>query len=379
VIPTKGIGIYINSDTVRYHFDAITNFSFQFNNYYSNLPEFLEDQSDLKFAGFHVPFPRNPNWTEEFHALRNKVNHTFVLCSELHPDIVEDLIALDFPNVTMFICGFIDHDFKHAKIEQWLDWFITSSYFYSEANPNFLKEHLVTGQEKYLFDILLGTEKPHRDAIYNYVRHNNMSDQMIMTYHRRYNMNIRTSDQYILDESNIEFIDDAAHRTSQQIRYHGRRMVLSQVIPIDIYNQTHYTIVADTTFTNNFNFYTEKIVKPILAGRLFVAIGSRYYLKNLKSLGFKSFDNVIDESYDSIADPETRWLKAMEQVAYLCTQDPQEIKAKIKDAVEHNQRLISFKEWTTRFHLKLHDYLLDYITTAHIDGDWQGSWPSIRT
>jgi len=380
-IPTKDIGIYVNADTIQHHFESIANFSFKFNNYYTDLEKFLRerDTNKLKFAGFHVPFPRKLNWIEDFHKVRTQVDRVFILCSELHPDIVEDLIALDFPNVTMFICGFIDYEFKYAKIECWFDWFIISSYFYTDRNPNFLKEHLVNGQQKYFFDILLGTEKPHRDTIYNYVIKNNLTDKMLMTYFKRYNMNLRTSDQYLLDESNIEFIDDSEHRTSQQIKYHGVRMVLSQVIPINIYNQTHYSIVADTTFTNNFNFYTEKIVKPILAGRLFVAVGSLNYLKNLKSLGFKTFDNVIDESYDSIIDPETRWIKAMEQVEYLCTQDPQEIKGKIKDAVAHNQRLMTYEEWATRFNLKLHDYLLNYVTTAHIDGDWQGSWPLIRT
>ena len=379
-IPTKNIGIYVNANTIQHQFESIANFSFKFDNFYTDIDKFLQDSSNLKFAGFHVPFPRNTFWIEDFHRLRPQVDHVFILCSELHNNIVEDLVQLDYPNVTMFLCGFIEHKFKYAKIEQWFDWFITSSYFYTHEKKNFLKDNLITGPKPYYFDILLGTQKPHRDRIHNYVIENNLDDKMIMTYHRRYNMNLQESDQYILDEKEIEYLEEnAAHRTSQQIRYHGIRMVLSQVIPLSIYNQTYYSIVAETCFENHFTFYTEKIVKPLLAGRLFIFVGSRYFLRNLKSLGFKTFDNVVDESYDVEPDPETRWRMALDQMQKLCSMDPAEVQAKIKDAVDHNQRLLTYKEWATRFDLTLHDYLLNYVTTAHIDGDWQGSWPLIRT
>lgn len=378
-IPTKDIGIYVNANTIQHQFESIANFSFKFDNFYTDIDKFLQDSSNLKFAGFHVPFPRNTDWIEDFHRIRPHVNHVFIFCSELHNNIVEDLVQLDYPDVTMFLCGFIEHKFKYTKIEQWFDWFITSSYFYTDRKNNFLKENLRLGNKKYYFDILLGTKKPHRDLIYNYVIENKLTNKMIMTYHKRFNMDLKNSDQFILEEKEIEYLDNNSSRTSQQIRYHGIRMVLSQVIPLSIYNQTYYSVVAETCFENHFTFYTEKIVKPLLAGRLFIFVGSRYFLRNLKSLGFKTFNNVVDESYDVELDPETRWSMALDQMQKLCNMDPTEVQDKIKDAVVHNQRLMTYKEWATRFDLKLHDYLLDYITTAHIADDWQGSWPLIRT
>jgi hypothetical protein len=134
-------------------------------------------------------------------------------------------------------------------------------------------------------------------------------------------------------------------------------MTLSQVIPLTVYNQTYYTLIAETNAVNHFNFYTEKTVKPLIAGRLIIAIAGQYYLKNLKSFGFRTFDNVIDESYDNEPDQNIRWTRALDQLKYLCTQDPVEVYAKIKDAVEHNRRLIVEKDWYNDFRQQLNSVI----------------------
>jgi hypothetical protein len=99
-------------------------------------------------------------------------------------------------------------------------------------------------------------------------------------------------------------------------------------------------------------FLTEKTAKPILASRLFIIIGACGILAKLKILGFKTFDCVIDESYDNIEDDITRWEAAMEQVRYLCNQPPHRIISKICHIVSHNKKLIlTFK------HKNMHDQL----------------------
>jgi hypothetical protein len=122
-------------------------------------------------------------------------------------------------------------------------------------------------------------------------------------------------------------------------------MTLSQIIPTNIYNQTAYTVVAETNAFNHFNFYTEKIVKPILAERLFIVFAGRYYLNNLRSLGFRTFDGIIDESYDAVEDPQTRYALACEQLRYLCTVPQEEILDKIKPIAQHNQEVMLGTNW----------------------------------
>ena len=74
-------------------------------------------------------------------------------------------------------------------------------------------------------------------------------------------------------------------------------------------------------------------------------LGGQYQLRNLKQLGFQSFDSVIDESYDAIEDNNTRFRHAMEQVKYLCEQPQQEILDKIKPIVDHNFNVMMSTDW----------------------------------
>lgn len=110
-------------------------------------------------------------------------------------------------------------------------------------------------------------------------------------------------------------------------------------IPYDLYNNSWYSIVAETRF-NYPGFYTEKTARPIVAKRLFVHFGSHNHLAGLKKLGYKTFNSVIDESYDTIENNQERWEAAWKQVEYLITQDPVEIYKTIQPILDHNKNLI---------------------------------------
>lgn len=72
-------------------------------------------------------------------------------------------------------------------------------------------------------------------------------------------------------------------------------------------------IVTETTFEQNELFISEKIIKPIIGYQPFIVIGPYQYLKELKNLGFKSFSNFWDESYDEIINPKERYF-AIEKI-----------------------------------------------------------------
>jgi len=137
-------------------------------------------------------------------------------------------------------------------------------------------------------------------------------------------------------------------------------MSLSQVVPISIYNQTAYSVVAETNSDNHYSFCTEKIVKPILAERLFVVFSGQYYLRNLQSLGFRTFDGIIDESYDSVEDYDLRFKLACEQIKYLCEQSQEEVLAKIRSVTEHNKQVMLETDWYGNFSKELRAVLLDH-------------------
>lgn len=196
-----------------------------------------------------------------------------------------------------------------------------------------------------MFDCLLGKKRPHRDFVaYNY-QSSNLQELFIYSYFKN------DFQQGIW--SNLPSID---YPSTSGKAIMGKRLVpLSVLLPVDIYNETHYSIVTETTCSNFYSFFTEKIVKPIMAKRLFVVFAGKGYLSNLRRMGFRTFDAVIDENYDNIDCDYTRWEKAWRQVEWLCSQDPGVIVENIQPIVNHNYQLFRSTDWyqNVKFHINL--------------------------
>ena len=76
-------------------------------------------------------------------------------------------------------------------------------------------------------------------------------------------------------------------------------------INFDAHNQCYFNIVTETYFEQNSNktvFFSEKIFKPIQCLQPFLLVGQVNGLKQLKKMGYKTFDQFINEDYDSIDD-----------------------------------------------------------------------------
>lgn len=372
VVKIKGVGVYYDADTVYWHFGQIHDycgFSFHTANNFllpKSLNDFISDDSNIKFACYHVPFPYDEDWITRFHNTYSIVKHSFVICSELHVNTVKQLESLDLDNVSIFVCGVVHHKFTKAKLYSWMDWFETSTYFYKKINPRLLEQKLLphNNKNKY-FDVLLGCQRPHRDYVYEYINTHNLNDKVIMTYFKRWNIDLRNTD-HIFENEGLEFLSDLNyHHTVHRIKYYGHQMNLSQVVPTIVYNDTCYSLVTETNSVNNFNFYTEKIVKPIISGRLFIVIAGQHYLQNLRNMGFKTFNKIIDESYDDESDNEKRWAMAMEQVKLLCDKDPLEIYSKIKGVVDYNKHLMLNTDWLDQYLRQVMTIIDSYLTTVH--------------
>ena len=92
-------------------------------------------------------------------------------------------------------------------------------------------------------------------------------------------------------------------------------------------------------------FFTEKIVKPILAKRLFVVCSGQYYLRNLRKLGFRTFHDIIDESYDAEPNLTKRMGLLLCQINMLYQQDHVALQEQIKPIVEHNFSVMLGANW----------------------------------
>ena len=86
-------------------------------------------------------------------------------------------------------------------------------------------------------------------------------------------------------------------------------------------------------------FFSEKIVKPILAKTPFVVLASPNFLTTLKELGFKTFDKWWDESYDLEKNHDKRIEKLYEVITYINSKSLKELHTMyddMKNVLEHN-------------------------------------------
>lgn len=109
----------------------------------------------------------------------------------------------------------------------------------------------------------------------------------------------------------------------------------------DMYRNSWVSLISESSyFDHEFNnFISEKTFKPIASMQPFMILGSKGVLKYLHRLGFKSFDQHIDESYSDENDGNRfqaiiNSIKKIEQI-----NDKVEWYASMKDILEHNHSM----------------------------------------
>jgi hypothetical protein len=72
------------------------------------------------------------------------------------------------------------------------------------------------------------------------------------------------------------------------------------------YSQIGIEIVLETLFDDSRWHLTEKSLRPIACGQPFILMATAGSLQYLRQYGFKTFEGLIDESYDAVQDPRQR-------------------------------------------------------------------------
>ena len=106
---------------------------------------------------------------------------------------------------------------------------------------------------------------------------------------------------------------------------------------LDISKNVVLEVILETSI-KGCNFVSEKTLKAILNKNIFLLLGGYQTLSFLRNLGFKTFDHIFDESYDSIRCDFTRVNYAFTQLKKFCTLSLDEVE-KIKN---DNQELLDY-------------------------------------
>lgn len=107
------------------------------------------------------------------------------------------------------------------------------------------------------------------------------------------------------------------------------------------YSKTFISLVSETLMDKGTLFISEKTWKPIMAGHPFIILGNKGTLSFLKSLGYKTFGEWVDESYDNIDDEQERRnviIKELKKFSALKNQELISIRNEMKFICEYNQK-----------------------------------------
>ena len=106
-----------------------------------------------------------------------------------------------------------------------------------------------------------------------------------------------------------------------------------------LYDNSLINIVTETYFFNNIIHITEKTYKPIAFMQPFILLGAAGSLQHIKDMGFKTFGEFWDESYDLEKDDKKRF-KMIVDIIESISKWPDEVKIDftyvVKNTVDYN-------------------------------------------
>ena len=183
-------------------------------------------------------------------------------------------------------------DIEHIKWTGDTSWFWFYMYEKHKDNKfNFTHDHNGSyWHKKHEFLYLNKAPRQHRVKLYNKLMEAKVLDNSIYTF-TLHKTPVRLEKEYELP--GIEPTDYPRFGKDQDI----------YELP---YIDTVCSMVSETNDNDYEIFMTEKIWKPIMAQHIFIVHGNYLYLQRLREMGFKTFGNYFDESYDLEQDPTSR-------------------------------------------------------------------------
>lgn len=167
------------------------------------------------------------------------------------------------------------------------------------------------------------------------------------------------------DVANVEHIRQISESIADQIPVLGFDDSIEFTdLPMDKVNDCYLSIITETYY-NKVIFLTEKVFNAMLFRHFFIYQGPPHSLKRLKELGFKTFDHIINEDYDTIDDDAKRLYAVTAEIRKFLNKSLDELEQLYidnLDILEHNRLLVQ----RTEINLQLVDAMRNAILNRDI-------------
>ena len=208
-----------------------------------------------------------------------------------------------------------------------------------------------TDTQKNIKKHFLSTNNRHdytRLSLFFYFIRNNLLDKSYFSYIGK---EIDTTFNDLVNQGAGFYLNEFDCKNTEQIDFDSVKNLIPLYLPNDsikdsdwslslkkYYNESFLSIVVETYCGDNPPFFTEKTWKPIAMKQPFILMNSKHSLKFLQDLGFKTFESVIDETYDNLDNPD-RWEFIFREIKRISTLSIEELKNKhkqLEDILKHN-------------------------------------------
>ncbi len=149
------------------------------------------------------------------------------------------------------------------------------------------------------------------------------------------------------DTTNLKLIQDVGNSIDHLLPIQGfDTSVEYRDISTDVFSDAYLSIVTETFFTGPL-YFSEKIFNSMRYNHFFIYLGPPHSLKYLRSLGFKTWDHIIDESYDNIENSAERLYAVTSSIDKFLSKSIDDIKQlyiENLDIINHNRELVGLTE-----------------------------------
>ena len=150
-----------------------------------------------------------------------------------------------------------------------------------------------------------------------------------------------TNESY--DPTNLQLIQDAGTSIDHLLPIRGFDDTIEyRDISTDVFSDAYLSVVTETFFTGPL-YFSEKIFNSMLYNHFFIYLGPPHSLAYLRSLGFKTWAHIIDESYNTIENPAERLYAVTRSLIDFVSKPLEEIQQIYQenlDIINHNRNLV---------------------------------------
>lgn len=243
--------------------------------------------------------------------------------------------------------GYVYHNLK-ALHQLTTTFSLQNKVIYCSGNPDVKKEHVEWLEKKKLTKTF---EVFYHSFWFSHARQNMFDSELSFSIDKQIWYCCLNNRPHAHRIQTINYLDQLSLMDDGMISsvYHGIDLDGEGSRPHDynpkIYDNCLINLVTETWYHELWskkyhNFLSEKTWKPMIAKQIFITIGPRYTLKYLKEIGFKTFSDYIDESYDEL-DESKRLVAAVDALdTAMKKYTIQELNNLTKDIREYNFNLI---------------------------------------